>query len=52
MPSLPVHYQTIEFENMDIDGITLRDNQQYCDNDGAAEKPGIFSATWPFWGII
>ena len=52
MPPLRVRYQTIEFENMDIHVRTLRDNQQYCDADGAAEKLGISSATWPFFGLI
>jgi predicted nicotinamide N-methyase len=37
---------------MDIHVRTLRDNQQYCDDDGVAEKLGISSATWPFFGII
>ena len=52
MPPLRVRYQTIEFENTDIHVRTLRDNQQYCDDDGAAEKLGISSATWPFFGVI
>lgn len=52
MPPLRVRYQTIKFENMDIHVRTLRDNQQYCDADGAAEKLGISSATWPFFGLI
>ena len=52
MPPLRVRYQTFEFENRDIHVRTLRDNQQYCDVDGAAEKLGISSATWPFFGLI
>ncbi len=52
MPPLRVRYQTIEFDNRDIHVRTLRDNQQYSDNDGIAEKLGISSATWPFFGII
>ena len=52
MPPLRLRYQTFEFENMDIHVRTLRDRQQYCDDDGATEKLGISSATWPFFGII
>ena len=52
MPPLRVRYQTIEFEKTDIHVRTLRDNQQYSDDDRAAEKAGISSATWPFFGVI
>jgi predicted nicotinamide N-methyase len=36
---------------MDIHVRTLRDRQQYSDDD-VAEKLGISTATWPFFGII
>jgi predicted nicotinamide N-methyase len=52
MSSLRLCYQTIEFEDMDIHVRTLRDNQQYYDDGGVAEKLGISPATWPFFGII
>ena len=52
MSSLRVRYQTIEFDEVDIHVRTLRDNLQYSDVDGIAEKSGISSATWPFFGII
>jgi len=52
MQSLRVRYQTIEFDNIDIHVRTLRDNQQFLDIDGVAEKLGISSATWPIFGII
>ncbi|MBF0468047.1 MAG: methyltransferase domain-containing protein [Desulfamplus sp.] len=52
MSPLRVRYQTIEFGNIDIHVRTLRDNQQYCDVNGVAEKLGISSATWPLFGII
>lgn len=52
MSLLRVRYQTIEFEDIDIHVRTLRDRQQYSDDDGVAEKLGISSATWPFFGII
>lgn len=52
MSSLRLRYQTIEFGDSDIHVRTLRDNQQYADRDGIAEKLGISSATWPLFGII
>ncbi|SLM31816.1 putative 3-demethylubiquinone-9 3-methyltransferase [Desulfamplus magnetovallimortis] len=52
MSSLRIRYQTIEFDDVDIHVRTLRDNQQYCDDDGIAEKLGISSATWPLFGIV
>lgn len=52
MSSLRFRYQTIEFGDIDIHVRTLRDNQQYLDVDGVAEKLGISSATWPLFGVI
>ncbi|MFC1542464.1 methyltransferase [Pseudomonadota bacterium] len=52
MTSLRVRYQTIEFDNVDIHLRTLRDNQEFSDDDGIAEDLGISSATWPLFGIV
>ncbi|MFH1153134.1 MAG: methyltransferase domain-containing protein [Pseudomonadota bacterium] len=52
MSSLRVRYQTIEFDDVDIHVRTLRDNQQYSDDEGVAEKLGISSATWPIFGVV
>ncbi len=52
MSSLRVCYQTIEFGNVDIHLRTLRDRQQFLDEDGEAERLGISSANWPLFGII
>ena len=52
MSSLRFRYQTIEFGDTDIHVRTLRDRQQYFDVNGRAAKVGIFSATWPLFGII
>jgi len=52
MQPFRVRYQTIEFGNVDIHVRTLRDNQQFSDIHGIAEKLGISSATWPIFGII
>ncbi len=52
MSSLRVRYQTIEFGKIDIHLRTLRDNQEFSDDDGTAEELGISSATWPLFGIV
>lgn len=52
MSPLRFRYQTLEFGDVDIHVRTLRDNQQYADTDGEAEKLGISSATWPLFGVI
>ncbi|MDQ6961562.1 MAG: histidine kinase [Mariprofundaceae bacterium] len=50
--ALRVNYQTIEFENIDIHLCSLRDNQQFNDPEGIAEKLGISSAQWPLFGLV
>jgi predicted nicotinamide N-methyase len=52
MSPLRFRYQTLEFGDVDIHVRTLRDNQQYADADGVAEKLGISSANWPLFGIV
>lgn len=52
MCDIRVRYQTIEFDKIDIHIRTLRDNQQFSDDDGIAEKLGISSATWPLFGVV
>ncbi|MCG8564273.1 MAG: protein N-lysine methyltransferase family protein, partial [Desulfobacterales bacterium] len=52
MTPMRVRYQTIEFGEMDIHVRTLRDNLQFMDQDGVAEKLGISSAMWPLFGLI
>ncbi len=47
-----IRYQTLEFGDTDIHVRTLRDDQQYDDTDGRAEKLGISSANWPLFGVI
>lgn len=49
---LRLRYQTVEIGDTDIHVCTLRDNQQFDDPEGIAEKLGISSATWPLFGII
>jgi predicted nicotinamide N-methyase len=47
-----VRYQTLEFEDVDIHVRALRDNQEYSDDDGEAEKLGISSAQWSLFGVL
>lgn len=52
MTDLRLSYQTVEFGKTDIHLCTLRNNQEFDDPTGIAEKLGISSATWPLFGII
>lgn len=52
MTSLRIRYQTIEIEDIDIHVRTLRDNQQFSDDEGIASGLGISSAMWPLFGVI
>ncbi len=52
MTNLRLSYQTVEFGETDIHLCTLRDNQEFHDPKGVAEKLGISSATWPLFGIV
>lgn len=52
MSTLRLAYQTLEFGEIDIHVCTLRDNQQFHDPTGIAEKLGISSASWPMFGVI
>lgn len=52
MSSVRLRYQTLEFGDADIHVRTLRDRQQFSDDEGIAEDLGISSATWPLFGVI
>ncbi len=52
MPPIRVRYQTIELDDTDIHVRSLRDNQQFSDESGEAEKLGISSASWPLFGVV
>lgn len=52
MSKVRVRYQTIEFGDTDIHVRSLRDRQQYSDDDVEAERRGISSANWPLFGIV
>ncbi|WP_372834431.1 methyltransferase [Pontibacterium sp.] len=50
--TLRVCYSTHEFDEVDIHLRTLRNNQEFDDKDGVAEKLGISSASWPIFGVV
>ena len=52
MTELRLCYQTVEFGKIDIHLCTLRDNQEFHDPKGTAEKLGISSASWPIFGVV
>ncbi len=52
MSTLRFCYQTVEFGSIDIHLRSLRDNQEFSDDLGVAEKLGISSASWPLFGVI
>ncbi|MBR7627855.1 MAG: class I SAM-dependent methyltransferase [Aeromonas popoffii] len=52
MSVVRLRYHTIEFGELDIHLCTLRDNQQFSDDEGEAEALGISSAFWPLFGIV
>lgn len=52
MPDVRLRYTTLEIGDMDVHIRTLRDNLQFHDENGAAERLGISSAAWPLFGIV
>lgn len=52
MPPLRFRYQTIELGDLDVHVRTLRDRQQFSDDDGEADRRGISSANWPLFGVL
>lgn len=52
MTKLRLRYHTYEIGEADIHVRSLRDNQQFEDKQGLAEKAGISSALWPLFGVV
>lgn len=52
MKPLRYKYQTIEVGDNDIHLRTLKDKQQFSDQDNEAENIGISSATWSLFGVV
>jgi 2-polyprenyl-3-methyl-5-hydroxy-6-metoxy-1,4-benzoquinol methylase len=47
-----VKFETISLGGLDYQIRSLLDRQQYFDPDGAAERAGISSASWPLFGLV
>lgn len=52
MSKLRMRYQTIEFGNSEIHLRTLRDKQEYSDDDQEAEKLGVSPGHWSLFGVL
>lgn len=52
MAPIRLRYQTIEFPQFDIHLCTLRDRQEFDEDDAAAEALGISSAQWSLFGVV
>jgi predicted nicotinamide N-methyase len=52
MSHFRVRYQTLEFDKTDIHVRTLRDKQEFSDDDNTAFDLGISSAVWSLFGVI
>lgn len=58
MPDAPqAHHYRVKFETLSLGGQDYRirsllDRQQFSDPDGAAERAGISSASWPLFGLV
>ena len=52
MSPVRYRYHTIEFGNSDIHICTLRDRQQFSDDEDIAADLGISSANWPLFGVV
>jgi len=51
-PDYQVKFETLRLGGLDYVIRSLLDRQQYCDPDGAAERAGISSASWPLFGQV
>lgn len=52
MPGYDVLTSTVPIGGIDYFIRALSDKQQFSDRDGAAERAGISSATWPLFGVL
>jgi ETFB lysine methyltransferase len=52
LPKVRYKYQTKEFGTIDIHLRTLRDKQQFFDENDTAKNLGISSATWSLFGVV
>lgn len=51
-PDYLVKFETLSLGGLDYRIRSLLDRQQFSDPDGAAERAGISSASWPLFGLV
>jgi 2-polyprenyl-3-methyl-5-hydroxy-6-metoxy-1,4-benzoquinol methylase len=51
-PDYLVKFETLSLGGLDYRIRSLLDRQQFSDPDGAAERAGICSASWPLFGLV
>lgn len=51
-PDFHVKFETLRLGGLDYRIRSLLDRQQFFDPDGAAERAGISSASWPLFGLV
>jgi predicted nicotinamide N-methyase len=52
MPDVLYRYQTLELGDLEIHVRTLRDINQFADDQGAASRLGISCSAWPLFGLV
>lgn len=52
MSKLRVRYQTIEIGSHDIHVVTLRDRNEFEDDDGEAARVGVSEGQWALFGLV
>lgn len=52
MDTVKHRYQTIEFKNFDIHLKTLKNKQQFSDDEDEAKDLGINDTLWPIFGVL
>jgi len=52
MSELRLSYQTVEIGKIDIHLRTLRDTNEFHDQDGRSKDVGISEALWPLFGVV
>jgi ETFB lysine methyltransferase len=51
-PTFQIKFETLSLGGLDYRIRSLLDRQQFYDPDGAAERAGICSASWPLFGLV
>ncbi len=52
MSQVRLRYQTIEVQDLDVHLKSLRDRQQFNDDQGLAKQAGVSPSSWPLFGVV